>query len=207
MGDKSEPRKTKPKHDAVFDAAKAVFIKFGFENASMDEIARFGGVTKATVYAHAGSKADLFRKTIVASLKLGESEIEPPDTAKPPEAALEQFCARFVGITSWSLPVALQRTILATVSQFPEHGRLAIELIHEKAVRLLGGYLEELRVPQPESAAIRLLDAATASRRTRILMGAENPVDGPTPSGKSLPSAHDRVLKQAVHDFCRLHQL
>lgn len=44
--------------------AGEVFAQFGFERASMQTIADKCGVTKATVYAHFGSKKDLFQATL-----------------------------------------------------------------------------------------------------------------------------------------------
>ncbi len=42
------------------DGARRVFFDKGFDGASMDEIARAGGVSKATIYVYFDSKEDLF---------------------------------------------------------------------------------------------------------------------------------------------------
>ena len=48
------------KRARIMNAARAVFMAVGYANASMDAITREAGVSKATVYAHFGSKAQLF---------------------------------------------------------------------------------------------------------------------------------------------------
>ena len=44
----------------VLDAAVAVFSEQGFHGASMDDVAARAGVSKPSVYAHGGSKEELF---------------------------------------------------------------------------------------------------------------------------------------------------
>ncbi len=107
------------KHEAVFRAAKAVFIQRGYDAASMDEIAALAGTTKATVYAHAGSKAALFRATLREAVELSAGKIQPPDTALDARTAIELFLARFVEIACWQGSVGLQRTALAALDRFP----------------------------------------------------------------------------------------
>ena len=50
------------KREAILKGAKAVFLKHGFGDANMDEVAAVAGVSKMTVYRHFGSKEDLFAK-------------------------------------------------------------------------------------------------------------------------------------------------
>ena len=45
---------------SIVDAAQAVFLRQGYENASMDAIAQQANVSKATVYAHFAGKEALF---------------------------------------------------------------------------------------------------------------------------------------------------
>ncbi|MEO0358739.1 MAG: TetR/AcrR family transcriptional regulator, partial [Pseudomonadota bacterium] len=48
------------KFDQVLDGALKVFMEHGFEGASVDEIARVAGVSKATLYSYFPDKAQLF---------------------------------------------------------------------------------------------------------------------------------------------------
>lgn len=48
------------KRKRILEAAKIAFLKHGYHNASMNQIAKDAGVTKLTVYNHFQDKANLF---------------------------------------------------------------------------------------------------------------------------------------------------
>ena len=48
------------KYDQVLEGARIVFLRDGFEGASVDDIAREAGVSKATLYSYFASKEELF---------------------------------------------------------------------------------------------------------------------------------------------------
>jgi AcrR family transcriptional regulator len=52
------PRDVREKQ--ILDAAVTVFSRYGYHNASMDEISEVAGVSKPMIYAYLGSKEDLF---------------------------------------------------------------------------------------------------------------------------------------------------
>jgi AcrR family transcriptional regulator len=53
---------------AVLDAAVAVFARYGFRKASMDEVARAAGVSRQGLYLQFANKEELFRKAVEHSL-------------------------------------------------------------------------------------------------------------------------------------------
>ena len=68
----------------VLRAARRAFLAGGFGAVSMDAIAREAGVSKATVYAHFGSKEELFGAVVadVAEQRFGTFsafELDPRD--------------------------------------------------------------------------------------------------------------------------------
>jgi AcrR family transcriptional regulator len=54
------PERTGLNRALVLAAARAVFVRKGFEAASLDEIAEEAGFSKGVIYSQFGSKADLF---------------------------------------------------------------------------------------------------------------------------------------------------
>lgn len=46
--------------ERLLDAARKVFAKYGYDGASLDQVANAAGMTKGAVYHHFDSKADLF---------------------------------------------------------------------------------------------------------------------------------------------------
>ena len=189
------------KHEAVFRAAKAVFIERGYDAASMDEIAALAGTTKATVYAHAGSKAALFRSTLREAVELSAAKIVPPDAALEPRTAIELFLARFVEIACWHGSVGLQRTALAALDRFPEHGAMIMEQVVDKATAALATYLEQCGIRQAAEMAAVLIEAATGRRRFATLMGMVSPLPAPPVAGRIQEGAMDEAIRFAVSTF------
>ncbi|MEV0245602.1 TetR/AcrR family transcriptional regulator [Nocardia sp. NPDC050712] len=56
------PTRRRPTDDELLDAACAVFAETGYRAASMEAVAHRANSTKPTLYAHFGSKAELFRR-------------------------------------------------------------------------------------------------------------------------------------------------
>ena len=60
MGDTATVVRTGRKFDQVLAGAREVFMADGFEGASVDDIARAAGVSKATLYSYFPDKKLLF---------------------------------------------------------------------------------------------------------------------------------------------------
>lgn len=54
------PKDKSETHENILKAARAEFMKNGFEKASIREIAKRAGVTSAALYRHCTDKEDLF---------------------------------------------------------------------------------------------------------------------------------------------------
>src|SRR3954469_9773079 len=63
---------------AILDAATTVFLREGYERASVDTIAAEAGVSKRTIYNHFRDKRELF-VTIVERARALANEIRPSD--------------------------------------------------------------------------------------------------------------------------------
>jgi TetR/AcrR family transcriptional regulator, mexJK operon transcriptional repressor len=113
------------KAESVLAAAKRAFLAAGFGAVSMDTIAREAGVSKATVYAHFGSKEDLFGAVIgreceryLAGFSAGE--LDPGDV----RASLAALGRRFLELVLSPDALALHRIILGEVTRFPSLGEI-----------------------------------------------------------------------------------
>ena len=63
MATKSK-RETTEKRNSILDAAIQAFVKYGYDNTSMDRIAEIANASKRTVYNHFSSKDDLFNAVL-----------------------------------------------------------------------------------------------------------------------------------------------
>ncbi len=68
--DGAAPRKGR-KFNQVLDGARTVFLRDGFEGASVDEIARVAAVSKATLYSYFADKKVLFAAVAKAVVSVG----------------------------------------------------------------------------------------------------------------------------------------
>src|ERR1700719_3448743 len=109
----------------ILRAARQAFLANGFGAVSMDAIARDAGVSKATIYAHFGSKEELFGAVVAdaAEQRFGgfsALELDPEDV----EASLETIARRFLDLVLSPEAVAVNRIIIGEVARFPALGNV-----------------------------------------------------------------------------------
>lgn len=113
------------KAESILAAAKRTFLAGGFGAVSMDTIAREAGVSKATVYAHFGSKEELFGAVIGRECeryfgRFSAGELDPGDA----RASLTILGRRFLELVLSPDGIALHRIITAEVTRFPALGEV-----------------------------------------------------------------------------------
>jgi TetR/AcrR family transcriptional regulator, mexJK operon transcriptional repressor len=79
------------KRNAIVGAAKRVFLRHGYTDASVDAIAAEAGVSKQTIYNHFGDKEQLFRTVIQTAQTDAEAEARGAVVDDPGLTLLEQF--------------------------------------------------------------------------------------------------------------------
>ena len=146
------------KAESILTAAKQAFLAGGFGAVSMDMIAREAGVSKATVYAHFGSKEELFGAVIGGECEqrfagLAADELDPGDL----RASLTVLGRRFLELVLSPDAIALHRIILGEVSRFPVLGEVFWRAGPERNLRQIEAFLV--------SAAA---DGALAGRDSRL---------------------------------------
>lgn len=139
------------KAEQVLDAAKRLFIEYGFGATSMDAIAQAAGVSKATVYAHHDSKQALFAATArrACARMVGRMAIAPDsqDLGAAPdlEAALTRIGHSFIETILSDEITALLRMVIAEAGRFPEIGRIYYESAPRQTRQSVTRYLEQAR--------------------------------------------------------------
>src|ERR1700752_2447185 len=87
-------RLTDRKHEAIVQAATALFQKHGFDGISMDKVAEAAEVSKRTLYNHFPSKEELFAHCCRVAWPGGSSPLEPYQPGRPLREQLSQFVER-----------------------------------------------------------------------------------------------------------------
>ena len=75
----------------IVDAAERVFFSKGYENASMDEVAKEAEFSKRTVYIYFNSKEQIYFEIMIRGYLLLIEMIENSFNANPPKNALDEL--------------------------------------------------------------------------------------------------------------------
>ncbi|AGP55055.1 TetR/AcrR family transcriptional regulator [Streptomyces rapamycinicus] len=162
------------KRQAILEAAVAVFLREGYDRASVDAIADEARVSKQTVYNHFGDKERLFiaaveeeRERVAAGFAAGSPHALGPDGAGAPETydsgdartALLAFGHRVLAVLLDARASALRRLVIAEVARHPSLRPACAEGEPQQLVEYLAEMLGrrtgsgELSVPEPATAA------------------------------------------------------
>lgn len=124
MGEAATILRTGRKFGQVLEGARQVFMSDGFEGASVDEIARVAGVSKATLYSYFPDKRLLFMEVArTECLRMSEQAIDQIDQAGPPREVLTQVARHVVPFVVSPFAQQVFRICLAEAERFPELGR------------------------------------------------------------------------------------
>ncbi len=112
------------KRAAILAGAKAVFLERGYGAANMDVISERADVSKRTCYKHFNSKYELFDAVVrrLCTNVMPEEEEFETYNKMPIEEALHTLAIQFLGRIYRPDQLALFRTVIAEVRQFPELG-------------------------------------------------------------------------------------
>jgi len=106
------------------DAARTVFLRKGYDGASMDEVAALAAVSKQTVYKHFADKKRLFTAIITGDISATETLTHGMVAALPDsediEKDLRQFARRHITDVTQPHLIQLRRIIIAEAERFPE---------------------------------------------------------------------------------------
>jgi AcrR family transcriptional regulator len=91
--------------DAILDVAVRVFRERGYDGASLDDVARAAGITKASIYYHVRSKEDLLARGVGRAFDALYAVLEEPGARRGrPAERLRHIVRRTVEITAAALP-------------------------------------------------------------------------------------------------------
>ena len=108
----------------ILEAASRVFYHSGFAVASMDQIARAAGVSKATLYSHFVNKTALFQAAVQAASERFVLEMKLDALQKLPiEEALVALGSYYLHFMLKAENLAVVRAVIAETIQQPELGR------------------------------------------------------------------------------------
>ncbi|QNS08427.1 TetR/AcrR family transcriptional regulator [Streptomyces xanthii] len=136
------------KHQAIMEAATAVFMEKGYAGTSMDDIARLAAVSKQTVYKHFSDKEKLFAAIVLATTDRLDTTIDLLADIPTDAANLEENLTRLARdfLTSLTHPqvIQLRRLIIANADVFPDLGTEWYQRGFERGLATLAATFQRL---------------------------------------------------------------
>jgi AcrR family transcriptional regulator len=164
------PSEDNAKRRQIVEGARAVFLQQGFDAASMNDIARAAGVSKATLYVYFQNKDQLFeaicgeecgtQAECVFHFDHGDHDVE---------RTLTRLGIDFVTVVCRPEKASSARTVIAIAERMPEIGKAYYESGPARGIALLSDYLKSqvergvLVIEDCEVAAAQLLEAFGAT--------------------------------------------
>lgn len=157
------------KRRQILEGARQVFLRDGFDGASMNDVARVAGVSKGTLYVYFDNKEDLFEALIRQERRTQAERVCVFDAG---DHDVRAVLTRFA-LSLWDMHVRQDtlshlRAIMAVAGKFPRFGQAFYEAGPGYGIGVLAAYLAKqveagvLAMDDPELAAAQFLELAHA---------------------------------------------
>ncbi|MGI3185208.1 TetR/AcrR family transcriptional regulator [Nioella aestuarii] len=193
------PLKKGRKFDQVIDGAREVFLREGFEGASVDQIARDAGVSKATLYSYFPDKQALFLAVLTSQCQMqSEQAMGIEILQRPVPEALYSIALSFLNFLMSDFSIQVFRVCVAESTRFPELGRAFYDSGPKQVLDQIAAYLgsekvaQELEIDDPHMAADQFLQLCRADMLLRKILNVET---------DSSPEQMDRIARESVATF------
>lgn len=169
----------------ILDGAREVFLRDGFDSASMNDIARAAGVSKGTLYAYFQSKDLLFAEMIRHDRRQQAERtcLWAESEAETLRETLHRIGRTLIAILTRPENIAQVRAVMAVAPKFPAIGRAFYEAGPQfgtaRLARLLDRHVAagEIEVPDTTLAATQFLLLCKADIPTRMMFCVGEPAD------------------------------
>ena len=187
------------KYAQVLDGAREVFLRDGFEGASVDDIARAAGVSKATLYSYFPDKREMFMEmACVQCEQQAEAMLQEIDQSAPVAEVLDRAARGMLQIILSEFGTKMFRICVAEADRFPELGQQFYETGPAMGQRRLSDFLQcacargELQIADFSMAAAQFQELCKADIFMRMVFGVTNEFS---------EDEIDRVVTEAVATF------
>jgi AcrR family transcriptional regulator len=188
------------KVEQVLEGARDVFMRHGFEGASVDEIARVARVSKATLYSYFPDKRIMFLEVAkVECRRQAERSIELTAESASVREALRTIGEGIVAFITSDFGLSVFRICVAESERFPELGMQFYQsgpaLVRDRVVGLMRQAIGrgELAVDDLELAADQFAELCKADIFPRIVFCRDARPD-PTEVARVVDGAVDTFL-------------
>ena len=188
------------KRGQILDGAKQVFMKMGFDAASMNDVTREAGVSKGTIYVYFQSKEDLFAALIEREKgRFAEALRDILAESRDVEEGLRRFATVFIDQIVTTDMIPAMRTVLGVIDRMPGLCHRFLSNAPANARSVLEDFIRRqvdegaLKTEDPDLAARQFIDLSTGTFFKQRLFGEMR--------RDPLREEIDRVVESAVRVF------
>lgn len=181
----------------IIDGARKVFFEKGFDGASMDEVAKAAGVSKATIYVYFGSKEELFEALVHNDrARSAEHLFEVDPSIDDVGTLLRRIGISFMTMMVQPDHIRLVRMVIAVAEKFPRVGRTFFDAgpCHggQRLADLLRGQadLGRLKIDDDIAAAYEFFNLCQSNSVKGLLFGV-----GEQPTAAQIEATVDRAVR------------
>jgi TetR/AcrR family transcriptional regulator, mexJK operon transcriptional repressor len=200
------------KRRAIMEAATALFLRDGYRNTSMDQVAGDAAVSKQTVYKHFADKEQLFREIVLGVTGSSEAIItdltaalrsNEIDSAADLRTVLTDLARRYLDGVLRPNVLSLRRLIIAEAGRFPDLARTYFEQAPSRGIDVIA---EALRTYE-RRGLLDLGDARLAAGQfAYLVLGIPQDRAQFCPRERPSPAECDRLAAEAVRVFLAAYQ-
>lgn len=187
------------KFEQVLEGARSIFLRDGFEGASVDDIAAAAGVSKATLYSYFPDKRLLFLEAAKSECaRQADESVNPMPAAASARDMLRHVGGKIVDFISSDFGMAMFRIGVAEAQRFPEIGREFYQTGPLLLRQRLGAHLRDfvargdLAIEDIDLAADQFAELCKADIHGRLILGVTQKVS---------PRDARRIIDGAVEMF------
>ena len=158
------------KREQILDGARRVFMRVGFDAASMNDVTREAGVSKGTIYVYFSNKEDLFAALIERQKSRFVDSLRHTLKDQPSvESGLRSFAQAFIHQVVATDMVPAMRSVLGVYERMPGLCHRFLNAAPTNARTVLVDFLElhaakgHLSIDDSRMAAQHFIDLSTAS--------------------------------------------
>ena len=199
MNEHASILRTGRKFDQVLKGAREVFLADGFEGASVDDIARAAGVSKATLYSYFPDKRLLFMEVAHSECALqADAPMDLATCSSTPRQILRAAAGHILSISLSDFGMRMFRICVAEADRFPDLGRQ----FYESGPLLIRGKIRdylcsaaargELQIEDFDLAADQFAELCRADLVPRFLFNIDTHFSG---------EERNRIIEGAVETF------
>jgi TetR/AcrR family transcriptional repressor of mexJK operon len=196
----SPPRKRlAARRDAFLAAAREVFSKKGFAEATLDDVIALSGGSRQTLYALFGGKQGLFEAITSDTCETIFQGLTPEKLAtRATDEVLKEVGTRYLAIVTSPPCLSLHRLVIAEMPRIPEVAQRFWKLGPGRSRAFLAEFFDRqierglLRMPDSRAGAEYFLDMLSGTVRLQCLIGLRQP---PT------PEEIEEIVQGAVAQF------